>query len=160
MGPIPESLPAFLARGPSIIVGTRSADLVPNATQAVGLTVAPDLARVTLYLADQPAARALADLAVAPVVAITVSEPATLRTLQLKGDVRAIRAARARERSTLDAYRERLADQLSFVGVPRRFIRRLANWPAHAVEVEVTALFEQTPGPGAGAPLPGGGPRL
>jgi len=45
---------------------------------------------------------------------------------------------------------DRFADVLDLVGVPRRITRSLARWPAFAVDVEVDAVFDQTPGPRAG----------
>lgn len=53
----------------------------------------------------------------------------------------------------IERYRALLAEQLAFVGIPRRMTRRFAHWPCHRVELAVEGVFEQTPGPGAGAPL-------
>ena len=56
--------------------------------------------------------------------------------------------------------RAALAQEYAFVGIPPSVTFRIAWWPCHAVRFRVEAVFQQTPGPGAGAPLGAdGGPR-
>ena len=50
-------------------------------------------------------------------------------------------------------YRELLVFHLGAIGFPPRLFHRLEVWPADVVRLAVEALFEQTPGPRAGAPL-------
>jgi hypothetical protein len=44
-------------------------------------------------------------------------------------------------------------EQLAAVGVSRTLSRRVAWFPSVAIEVRVSEMFEQTPGPNAGVPL-------
>ena len=62
------------------------------------------------------------------------------------------------DRAAVDAYLGAHGPVLGFVGVPLSVVKRVAVWPAWAIDVAVTDLFKQTPGPGAGERL-GGGPR-
>jgi hypothetical protein len=39
------------------------------------------------------------------------------------------------------------------IGIPRAAFERWVTWPAVAIRLRVTSLFDQTPGPQAGAPL-------
>jgi hypothetical protein len=47
-------------------------------------------------------------------------------------------------------YRAAFGQLLEEVGVPREVSGRMSGWPAHAIDVQVVDVFEQTPGPGAG----------
>lgn len=150
---VSPELAAFLGSGLSVVVGTRDADLRPECAFAAGLEAHAGGARVTLYLAAEPAARTIANLRENGAVAITASRPVDYRTFQLKG--RAVRVEEVPEdcRDAPIACREALAGQLEAVGWERSLTRRLSVWPCVAVEVELAAVFEQTPGPRAGAHL-------
>ena len=65
------------------------------------------------------------------------------------------------DRAAIDRYRCELAQELARVGMPPRLTLRAAHWPCLAVRLSVEAIYVQTPGPGAGAPLGAGegGPR-
>jgi hypothetical protein len=43
--------------------------------------------------------------------------------------------------------------QLDTIGTPGESTRQWVIWPCLAVRLRVTALYSQTPGPDAGAPL-------
>lgn len=156
MGVIPEPLAAFLEAGNSLLVAARDRGLVPACARAVGLAVHPDRGGVTVYLAEVTAQAVLAALAEVPRIAITCSEMETHRTVQLKGAVTAVRAAGDDDRRRVEAYKDLFIVHLDVVGLPPAITRRLTVWPARAVDVAVEALFEQTPGPGAGTPLGAG----
>ena len=155
MGLISADLVQFLHAGHSLLVGSRDDARRPEATRAVAIVVGDDRTHVTLYLPDAAGARTLANLAVAPVIAVACSAAVDLRSVQLKGVVVAQRPARDDERAVVEAYRERFASHLTVVGMARGLTRRLRVWPCHAVEIEMRELFDQSPGPGAGGPLPG-----
>jgi hypothetical protein len=64
-----------------------------------------------------------------------------------------LRAASARERKTIERQWDALLDNLAQIGIPRAATASYKLWPSVAIRIRVTALFSQTPGPGAGAPL-------
>lgn len=150
---IPEALTSFLNSGLSIQIAARSRALVPTITRAVGLTISPDRTQVTVFVPEAPSSALLADVAEVPLLALTCSEIATHRTVQLKGVVEEVRPAHDDERALLDEYLLRFSAAIAAAGVPRHQSMRITRWPARAVGVRVTDLFEQTPGPGAGAPM-------
>jgi len=150
---LPAALVSFLEGGNSLLVGTRDAQRMPHVARAVGLRVAGDRAHFTVFLPEGPAHRALRDLESVPLIAITASEPPTHRTIQVKGKVLALRTPDASERAWVEGYPERLASVVAYAGLARATVMRLNVWPARAVDVELTEVFNQTPGPKAGAPL-------
>jgi hypothetical protein len=150
---VPPELAAFLESGLTLVVGTTGADLRPNCAFGAGLRVHAGGRRVTLFLGTEPAAAAIEDLRARGAVAITASRPSDYRTLQLKGRALRVEAVAPEGRAALLACREAFARQLEAVGWARSMVRRLTVWPCVSVEVELDAVFEQTPGPRAGSPL-------
>lgn len=155
---IPSELVDFLQTGPSLQVGTRDAERMPECTQAVGHRVSPDRRVIRVLVPRATGARTVANARAFPRVALVASHPLTHRSVQLKGDAIAVAEAPEDDRAAVDAYLGAHGPVLGFVGVPLSVVKRVAVWPAWAIDVAVTDLFEQTPGPGAGERL-GGGPR-
>jgi hypothetical protein len=48
---------------------------------------------------------------------------------------------------------EAFTQQCLSIGLPRRLLDRVMRWPATEIVMRVNAVFDQTPGPGAGALL-------
>jgi hypothetical protein len=42
---------------------------------------------------------------------------------------------------------------LAQIGIPRDVTREWVTWPAVAIRLKATAIFNQTPGPDAGTPI-------
>jgi hypothetical protein len=150
---LPAKGASFLESGLTLVVGTRGADLRPDCAFAIGLRVHPGRRRITVFLPERPAARTIENLRANGAVAVTASRPIDLETLQLKGRAVQIAAAPDGDHPFVLAYRDALAEQLEAVGHPKSVTRRLVAWPCVAVEIEIEAVFEQTPGPRAGAVL-------
>jgi hypothetical protein len=131
------------------MVATVDAARVPVCCRAVGLRVDGGQA-VTVYLPVATAAETVANLATNGRIAIVSSDPIDHRTLQIKGRSRAVRVAREDEREAVTRWLEAFAEVVYAIGMPRELPMTLTHWPAFAVEVEVDALFDQTPGPRAG----------
>lgn len=146
-------LAALLESGLLLVVGTRDEGLRPDCAFAAGLRVHPGGRRVTVFLGTGPAASAIVNLRANGAVAVTASRPVDYRTFQLKGRAVRVEPVPERERATLVACREALASQLAAVGWRRELTRRFPVWPCVAIEVELSSVFEQTPGPRAGAPM-------
>lgn len=148
-----SELAAFLESGVSVVVATCDAELRPGCACAAGLRVHDGARRMTILLPSGPAAASVEHLRAHATIAVTASRPIDLRTVQVKGRVVRVAAASDEERPLALAYREALATALERVGHDRSLTRRLAVWPCVSVELEIDAVFEQTPGPRAGAPL-------
>lgn len=150
---VPDDLVEFLESGVSIIVGTRDASLCPEASRACGATVDATRSRVTLYLGTSVAERTLANVRDNGQMAITFSRPTDNQTVQIKGTCVDIRETGEDDDVILDAYGARFVEQLYLVGLPRALTSRLPGGPAWAFTIEISDIFAQTPGPGAGARL-------
>lgn len=146
----------FLEGGVSMGVGARDAQGWPEAARAMGARVSADRRAVTVFLAEPVAARLVPCFEVNPVIAVTFNRILDHRTVQLKGRVVGVASAKEEDRELLLGYLAAFAEQVSMVGLPRSVIRRIRYFPAVGITFEVDAVFEQTPGPGAGEPMEAG----
>lgn len=150
---ISTDLAAFLQQGIGIYIGTRNAALEPNGARCIAARVELDGAQIVVYLADVAAARILPDLETTGQAAVTFGRPVDERAVQVKGLFVASRPARDDERATLESQWEGFTRQLEMIGVARQARGAWPKWPATAITLKPTALFEQTPGPAAGQAL-------
>ena len=145
---------AFLQEGLGIHLGTRNERLEPNGARAVAVTVDDDGAHLVVYVAELAAARVLPDLAANGQAAVSFGRPVDDRACQVKGELVSVRPAEERERETIRAQFEGFRTNLERIGIPRAVSANWIWWPAVAIRLKATAVFEQTPGPAAGTPLP------
>jgi hypothetical protein len=155
---VSDEIAAFLGQGLSFLVGTCDARHVPECTRAVGLVVHDDRATATVYLPEVTSTLAVANLRENMRIALVASYPLDHRSLQLKGRVTAITPADEAHKPLIERYLEGFSGVLELVGMPPEVVRLLSHWPSVAVTFAVDELYDQTPGPGAGARLLGGVP--
>lgn len=148
---IPALVDDLVAGGASLVVATRDRERATHIARAVGVIASASRRAVTVYLPTATAAAVLADVGDNGALAVVLSRPSDSRTLQLKGRVTQVRDAAPGEREPIERWREAFADQLDQIGVAATVAARLACWPAVALSVEVDSVFDQSPGPGAGA---------
>lgn len=140
----------FVQQGVGIYIGTRNASLEPNGARAIAARVEPDSGHLTIYLADVAAARIVPDLESNGQAAVTFGRPVDERACQVKGTFVAARAARDDERPLLERQWEGFTRSLELIGVAPVARSAWPKWPATAITLKPTAVFEQTPGPSAG----------
>ena len=150
---IPKGLVTFLESGLSIVVATRNGDLEPDGAGALAVRVHEDRARLTVFLYHEAAAQMLRNLKSHPQIALDLDLPTTHRACQVKGLYVSSRPAREEERPEIERQLEGFIADLEAVGIPRAMMEGWKTWPCTALEVRVSELFEQTPGPGTGEPL-------
>jgi len=136
----------------AMIVGTVDGDGLPDATRGWGFEVlGPDHARVLL---SSNATATLENLRTTGVIALTVTHFATLVSYQLKGRASAIDPASAEDRIRFDRFCAGCVHALHEAhGTPVEMIERLKPPGIVAVVMTVDSVFDQTPGPAAGAKL-------
>jgi len=157
---LPADLVALMARGVSVIVGSRDAQLRPSIMRAVGSRVEAGGQDITVYLSRTQSRQLLQDIAATGHVAVVFSEPSTHRTVQLKAAGAQIRAAGEQDLPVLAAYLASMEHEIQQVGFAPPMTRAmLAHRLEDLVAVRFTPeqAFDQTPGPRAGAAL--GAPR-
>jgi hypothetical protein len=148
-----RTLAAFLQEGLGIHIGTRNERLEPNGARAVAVTVDDDGAHLVVYVAEVAAARVLPDLTANGQAAVSFGRPVDDRACQVKGQVVSVRPAEAHERAIIRAQFDGFLANLELIGIPRATGANWSWWPAVAILLKASAVFEQTPGPAAGTPL-------
>ena len=147
-------------RGPALIVGTVGADGVPHATRGWGLTVLDPGAGEIRLLLDAPRRPDPANLARDR----GDRDHRDRRTHPpFPADEGHLHGGRARRPISIPNGRLGTATRSSPTietteRTPRELLERLAPSALVACTVRVTELFDQTPGPAAGTPMPATGP--
>ena len=147
------SLAAFLQEGLGIHIGTRNERLEPNGARALAVAVEEGGAHMVVYVAEVAAARLLPDLTANGRAAVSFGRPIDDRACQVKGDLVSVRPAELNEREMIRTQFGGFLANLELIGIPRAGAANWIVWPAVAIRLKVTAVFEQTPGPAAGTPL-------
>jgi hypothetical protein len=150
---ISPELAAFLEGGNSIYLGTRDRDLVPHGTRLWGARIGADGRALTVYLPEAAAARPLANLRDNGQAAVAFARPTTHQACQVKGTFAGACQGTEGDRDRVGRYREAFFADLLAVGFSRELLERWQGWPCLAIEIHVTRLYDQTPGPRAGRPL-------
>lgn len=150
---IDTELAGFLQEGVGIHIATRDAALRPNGARAIAVEVEGDGEHLVVYVARVAAARLLSDLEANGQVAVGFGRPIDDRACQVKGMFVGIRDAAETERAKVLAQWDGFLASLEKIGIPRAATRTWVTWPAVAIRLRANALFNQTPGPGAGARL-------
>jgi hypothetical protein len=150
---IPEPLVSFLESGISVLIGSASLDLRPSCARVVGTHVSTDRSTLTVLVPEIPGHEVLKDLELSRRAAVLYTRAIDNRSIQLKGDVSTIRPATEAELIRARNTRKELATMLALIGLPRNITERLAIHPLRAVEIRISSLYRQTPGPDAGGRL-------
>jgi hypothetical protein len=147
------SLISFVEQGLSIFMGTRNANLEPNGARVIAVKVDEDGRHLVAYVPAVDADAVVADLEANGQAALAFARPADDRACQIKGERLSIRRAEPAELELVQTQWDRNVSQLAAVGIPAVATQRWSTWPCIAIRLRVTAAFDQTPGPDAGAPL-------
>jgi len=157
--PLPEDVKAFIERGPSVMVGTRDAELVPELVRAWGPRISADRTRVSVSVAMAAGARTIANLRDNSRLAVTFAFPADSHAIQLWGRCTGTGPPRRDDLTAVERHRDLFAQVNKTLGVPLPFIEAL--WQRELAEsldmitIRFVAerIFNQTPGPDAGSQL-------
>jgi hypothetical protein len=148
-----EQLAGFLEEGLSTHIASRNERLEPSAARVMALQVDPDRKHVVAFVPAVSAGQVMRDLRANGQVALVSARPPDERGCQVKGVFVDARDAGEDERAMVIGQWESFRDKLAMVGLPRAATDAWVTWPCVAIRVRVQALFDQTPGPGAGARL-------
>jgi hypothetical protein len=143
----------LLLAGVATVVATRDERMRPSLQRGWALGVSEDGREVTVCVPAVPGSRMRENLESNGAVAITCSRPTTYRTVQVKGEVVAIRVPTAEQRAGAEAHADAFSREVEELGLPPGPGRRMFDADLIAVTIAVAELYDQTPGPRAGARL-------
>ena len=155
---IDDALKAFIESGVSVVVGTRDERLVSEIVRAWGPHVDRDRQTIRMCVPEATSIRTRTNLVGNGRIAVALSLPSTYETVQLKGRYLRTTEPEAEDLLRVERHRESFARVNESLGVPRARVeafwrRELAGSPLFVtIHFAVHAVFNQTPGPAAGAP--------
>jgi len=147
---------AFMQSGVSVIVASRSQNLVPDVVRGCGCRVSRDRHRVTVLVEPGRSSDLLEDIRRSGTIAVVFSQPSTHRTIQLKGTDATVVPVTLPDRRIAERHLGAWVEELVSVGYEAEFaaaVRGRAETGLAAIAFTPTSAFEQTPGPAAGARL-------
>jgi len=148
----------FVHGGVVAMVGSASPDLAPALTRGFAPRVAPDRRTIDVFVGRAQSTTCLANLSAGASMSVIVGNPVDYRGIQFKGTAAGQRDAGAGDAAWLDRCRRLYVEALDRIGIPPVYGERLWCRDMVCLTLAPTALFRQTPGPGAGAPLAAGPP--
>jgi len=151
--PLCDEVVELLGSGVVMVLATRDADLEPECVPALGARAHRDRRTLTVFVSRAMLGATLANIEDNGQVAVTVTRPLDEQSMQIKGKSRSVRDATDADRPVQEQLRGAKIEQLAGIGMPRPLARRMAFWPSVAIDIDVTDVFVQTPGPTAGLPL-------
>lgn len=137
--------------GTSVLVGSSDANAVPACCRGIAVSTDGSVARATVYVPVATSRDVIANAATTKRLAVMITRVVEHVGVQLKGTVEAIRMAADDEAPFVRRRLNEFADVLDDIGLPRRVFRSVSHWPAFAIELNVEEVYDQTPGPRAGA---------
>lgn len=149
---------AFIQGAVSIVAATSGANAVNHISKVYGCRVSADGRSITIILSALQAGALLADLRANRRLAVAFCRPTTDQTLQIKAlDAQVVALARD-DYCALAEHTDKLVAEIGSIGFPEAIVRPLFGCsPSDAVAVNFSpsAVFDQTPGPNAGARVAG-----
>ena len=150
---IDKELAAFLEEGIAIQIGTRSASLEPNGARVVAVRVEDNGTHIVAFMPERAAKVVAPDLEANGQAALVFARPPDERSCQVKGVFEHMESAGSADEGFVRDQWRRWLERLTTIGLPLSTLEGWDVWPCVAVRLRVTALFNQTPGPNAGAVL-------
>jgi hypothetical protein len=147
---------AFIQGAVSIVAATSGPGATNHISKVFGCRVSADGRSVTIILSALQAGALLAELRANRRLAVAFCRPSTDQTLQVKALDAQVVAIERDDYDTLAAHTDKLIAEITPMGFAESVVRPLFSCsPSDAVAVRFSpsAVFDQTPGPNAGARL-------
>jgi hypothetical protein len=148
---IDEQVAEQLAGGVATIVATRDEHMRPSIARGWAISVSADGTEVTLCVGAPPGSRMRSNLDSNGAIAVTCSRPTTYRTVQLKGQVAALREPGPAQLQAANDHAEAFSLEAEELGLPPGSGQRLMDPGLVVVSFNLREVYDQTPGPNAGA---------
>jgi len=149
---------AFVHGGGVLLVGTASADRVPALTRGFAPRIAPDRRTVDVFVGRAQSAACLANLPTGAAISVIVGNPVDYRGIQIKGTAAGVRDAAPGDADWLARFRRASDESMAQVGIPPAQNAHLWCRDMVCITFVPSAIFRQTPGPGAGSAVDAGSP--
>lgn len=147
---------AFIQGNVTIYAAAMATDLTPRIARAAGCRVDAEHHRVTIFLSAARASELLAAVRAQRALAVVYSQPGMHKALQLKTRTADIVDLQQHDAIFIRDYCDRMIAHIAPLGFTPDMLRAFFAIPlsdAIALQFTPCAIFDQTPGPNAGAAL-------
>ena len=150
---VPPKIVDFLRYANVAHAGTRDARLVPHGHSVCGWILAPDLRTLTVIVPEGAQKHLIESLQDNGQLAVTVEKYPENETYQFKGRYLSHRPAVQSDVELVQRIREGFIEAVLPVAgeLAESALRSFIQRPVLAVDMDLREIYEQTPGPGAGA---------
>lgn len=151
---VDAQLREFIESGVAVLIATGNRAGRPHLRYGWGPRVDADGTTVSVFIEEPRATLILEDISQVARIAMTVADPVTYRSIQLKGPVLGTLAATDDEHDRVRRHREAFMTSTALVGDDQEVIRN--TWmeaPLVRIDFRVEQAYNQTPGAEAGQPL-------
>jgi hypothetical protein len=152
MYPIHDDLKDFIESDVATLIGSAESPERPHIAWGWAPRV-KDEGVIEVFLDAERADRTIANLRANPRIALTMAQPITYRSVQLKGDFLDVSPPSEEDEVYVQRRREGFVSACVLVGDPPEAIRNLWLDDVVGITFSVDRAFDQTPGPNAGKPL-------
>jgi hypothetical protein len=151
-----EATRVFRNGSRALIVAAVTPDGAPHASRGWGITLDTELRSARLLLPADDGVVIAALRVPGARIAVTAGDVDTLHSAQIKGRALAVEPATDADALTAADYVDGFTAAVERVdGTPRALIERLVPMAYVACTITIDEVFDQTPGPGAGASVTG-----
>jgi hypothetical protein len=141
---------SLIESGAAVSVGTRSADLVPDALRAWGPRVSADRRSIEVFVDRPNSQRCVENLQDNGRIAMCFVDVITFHALQLKGRCVEIGDPGPDDWAWIDRHRAGFTEETGKIGFVAEVVRNLWSTQVVRLRFVVEEFFDQSPGPGAG----------
>jgi hypothetical protein len=137
----------------SVVVGSVNSEGEPSTCRALALTSEDGLSTLTVFVPVSTSRDTIANVATTRRITVVATHPLDHYSVQLKGRAETVRLASEDDADRIRRGFDGFAELLNGIGIPPRVTNAVTRWPAFAIDVQVEEIYDQTPGPKAGARL-------
>lgn len=148
-----EELRELIESGVAVSVATADATGRPHLATAWGPRVGPDGTTASVFIDRARSATTVEDIEATLRIAMTVGDPISYRSIQLKGTSLGCADPTEEDRDWVRRHREAFMVSIALIGDPPALGRNMWSEEVIRIDFLVEQAFEQTPGPDAGRPL-------
>lgn len=150
---VSEELRELIESGVAVSVATADAAGHPHLNTGWGPRIGADGTTASVFIDRARMAPTADDLETTGRIAMTVGDPVSYRSVQLKGTALAVSDPGDEDREWVRRHREAFMVSIALIGDPPALGRNM--WTDEVVRIDFTVeqAFDQTPGPDAGRPL-------
>ncbi|MBX7111618.1 MAG: pyridoxamine 5'-phosphate oxidase family protein [Dehalococcoidia bacterium] len=150
---VSDELRGLIESGVAVSIATADAAGHPHLNTAWGPRIGAGGTTATVFIDRARSATTTADLHSTRWIAMTIGDPISYRSIQLKGTQLGVSEASEEDREWVRLHREAFMVSIALIDDPPALGRNMWTEDVIRIDFQIEQAFDQTPGPNAGQPL-------